>query len=91
MKSVQVHRFHDFVAMSVGSGETIYLKHDEATEVSKQMLTAAIDIRQKRFTKSDFKTFNLEVDGTQYQRVELYRTSSSILKRNLNRDLNKEA
>ena len=55
--STQVHRFHDTVAASIGTGPTTYMTPHQARELGKALIAAADDTDQVRFTQSTIETF----------------------------------
>jgi len=55
----QVHRFHDKVAVYVGSGETVYLSPSQAAELGGALQKCAVDIVSVKFTNSNFSTVEI--------------------------------
>lgn len=56
----QIHRFHDMVALYIGTGATVYLSPSVARKVAKALNGCAKDVGACKFTKSTFST--VEVD-----------------------------
>ena len=55
MKDAHVHRFGDYVAISLpGKGETLYLTATEAKALGKVLITGAKDVGAVKFTDSKF-------------------------------------
>lgn len=60
----QVHRFHDCVAVYVGTGETVYLAPKDARKLSRAINKAARSVERERFADSEGLTFELDApDG----------------------------
>lgn len=58
--SADVYRFHDMVAVTIGSNPPVYLNEKTARALSKAILSCAQDIRKcKKFSSSQFKTINM--------------------------------
>jgi hypothetical protein len=49
-----VHRFRDFVAVSVGTGEPVYMDVMEAREFAREIYVAARDCGQHAFADSEY-------------------------------------
>lgn len=64
MKTIQCHRFGDKVAVSAGSGETVYLRVTEARKLARAINAASLDIKERTFSLSRCGTFSLTVDGS---------------------------
>jgi hypothetical protein len=58
--SVQVHRFGDAVAVSIGTGETVYLTMQQARMIGKEISACAEDVNIYEFCLSPYKTFHLD-------------------------------
>jgi hypothetical protein len=56
----QVHRFHDKVAIYIGTGETVYLEPKLARKIAKALNSCAKDIGARKFTDSSFGTHEFE-------------------------------
>jgi hypothetical protein len=52
----QVNRFHDSVALSAGTGPTVYMTAPEAERAGRALLAAARSIRRERFVDSSDPT-----------------------------------
>lgn len=61
MKNAQVHRFADYVAVSLPGGETVYLEPRAAQAIAKAMNACARDIKAAGFTSSGFITQQIEL------------------------------
>lgn len=62
---VQVHRFHDKVAINVGNeGQTIYFTVEEAAKLARAISLCALDTATKGFVESAFQSVEFEVRGT---------------------------
>lgn len=61
MANIQVHRFRDMVAVSVGFGETVYLTPDESAAFGSAVVNCAADTKVRKFEYSNFGTFSIEV------------------------------
>lgn len=60
----QVHRFHDCVAVHVGTGETVYLAPKDARKLSRAVNKAARSVEREKFVDSSGNTFELDApDG----------------------------
>jgi hypothetical protein len=62
VKTAQIHRFHDKVAMYLGDGQTVYLKPHDAMVLASKMLECYRDIEARRFRDSTFATFDMELE-----------------------------
>ena len=60
--SAQIHRFHDKVAIWVGTGETVYLTQPQAAQLAIALAAHAEDIAEKPYLSSTLKTFEMETD-----------------------------
>ena len=56
MKTAQIHRFGDCVAIYLADGETVYLTPADAKRIAKYLNAAAKDCKESRFVASDFVT-----------------------------------
>lgn len=66
----QVHRFNDAVAVSLGSGDTVYLTPKDALNIAKAIERAGADIVRREFTKGMFRTYRRECPDAKYmQRI----------------------
>lgn len=54
-----VHRFHDQVAIYVGTGETVYLAAHEADQLGKALVRFAKDTKNNTFQESQLHTFRM--------------------------------
>ena len=63
--STQVHRFHDNVAVYIGTGETVYLSPHQARELGQALIDTANDCDDCKFTDSKIGTF----DGRSLARI----------------------
>lgn len=55
MKHANLHRFGDYVALSLpGNGETAYFTAKEARAIAKALNAGARDIAARKFTDSNF-------------------------------------
>lgn len=61
MISAQVHRFHNNVAIYVGSGETVYLSPAQAHRIARALNAGARDIELVKFTDSTLSTVHLTI------------------------------
>lgn len=59
----QVHRFHDFVALYVGTGETVYLTPAQARQLSRAINKAAKSCETETFAQSTCGTSEFEWKG----------------------------
>ena len=50
--SAQVHRFHDYVALYIGTGETVYFKPADARKLSRAINKAAKSCETESFAES---------------------------------------
>lgn len=51
-----VHRFHEFAAIHIGTGATVYLTASEARKLAKGLTDCAKSIESVKFTESHFRT-----------------------------------
>ena len=58
---MQVHRFHDQVAIHL-SGDTVYLTSKQASILADAIVECVDDIELNKFTDSEFKTVNFYID-----------------------------
>lgn len=63
--AASVHRFRDFVACRVGSGETVYLSPKAAKELAKALNAVARSVKTEEFTESHCGTAEIK-DGDQW-------------------------
>ena len=64
MKDAQIHRFGDYVAISLpGNGETVYLSESEARKIAKALSACARDIGSAKFVQSAFVTTHVELSN----------------------------
>lgn len=61
--SARTHRFHNSVAVSIGTGETIYLDPATARELAHAIERTARDIDSIEFADSQCPTIEIEADG----------------------------
>lgn len=62
-QGMQVHRFHDAVAVYLGNGETVYIDPDVALNMFKQVRECVKDIDARPFVDSTFKTYSSDFDA----------------------------
>lgn len=55
---MQVHRFREKVAVHVGDGATTYLTPEQARALADALTRCADDTEARRFTESEFPTWN---------------------------------
>lgn len=60
--TAHVHRFHDYVALHVGNGETVYISADDASELAEALETCADSVRTEGFINSSYKSHALEFE-----------------------------
>jgi hypothetical protein len=58
-----VHRFRDYVALSVGKGETVYIHPDDALKLVEALSGAAADVKKAPFTKSYYTGVEYVFEG----------------------------
>lgn len=58
----QIHRFRECVAVSLGTGETVYLTPVEAKKIAKAMRACALEIDKKSFADSTVGTVNVDIN-----------------------------
>ena len=58
--NVGVHRFHDSVAIWIGTGETVYLTTKDARKLSRAINKTCRSIERERYLDSSDLTFSLE-------------------------------
>lgn len=63
MKTAQVHRFRDKVAIYIGTGDTVYLSADMAEAIGHALLNCSEDVRDREFTNSAFTTEEFKFTG----------------------------
>jgi len=56
----RVHRFRDAVAVSVGSGETVYMTPQQARKLARALNSTAKSCETERFIESTIGTFEVE-------------------------------
>ena len=61
-KHAQVYRFHDTVAIYIGTDPTVYMTPYKARKLSKALLEAAKDIKARNFLDSKVGTFELDIE-----------------------------
>lgn len=69
----QVHRFHDSVALYIGTGETVYLTHDQAQQLGRALIDCAHDVWKVPFGKSDIGTVRVDIGDSaenKYAQIE---------------------
>ena len=65
MKTAQIHRYGDKVAIYIGTGQTVYLTPKEAKAIAKVLNAGARNIREEpKFSQSNFKTVEFEFNGS---------------------------
>ena len=57
----QTHRFRNKVAVSIGTGETVYMTAAEATRFASALFETTYDVTAYSFQNSKIKTFSLEI------------------------------
>ena len=69
-KFVQVHRFHEAVALFAGKGETVYLTPLDARLLGEALIIAADDAETRKFTESACGTFQRHCeDGRDFDKA----------------------
>ena len=58
-RDVQIHRFGDRVAVSVGTGPTCYVEASDAVAMGRALLACAGSVRREPFREHTFGTFRL--------------------------------
>jgi hypothetical protein len=58
--TAQVHRFGDFVAIHIGTGETVYLHPRQARQLSRALNRAARSCENEAFTASTCGTASFD-------------------------------
>lgn len=66
MKTAQVHRFDDCVALFLSNGVTVYMTPKDARTIAKNLNACARDVKQAKFVDGTFKKFYLELTDTGY-------------------------
>lgn len=64
MSKAHVHRYHDCVAVSLATSETIYLTPQEARALASALNKAARSVERVKFIDSDYGMFSLDVETT---------------------------
>ena len=59
---MQVHRFQNEIAIYLETGETVYLKPDQARALSQAIDDCWTDINNRDFVNSKFKTFRMDIE-----------------------------
>ena len=57
----QIHRFRDAVALSVGTGQTVYMGPKEARKIAKALINAARSVERETFAQSTCPTVSVDV------------------------------
>lgn len=55
---MQVHRFRDYVAVYVGTGETVYIERETAMALGNALIECADDINEREFINSTFNSWS---------------------------------
>ena len=66
MKTAQIHRFGDCVAMFLSTGETVYMTPKDARKIAKNLNACSRDVKQSKYSNGTFKTFSIELQDTGY-------------------------
>jgi hypothetical protein len=61
--TAQIHRFHNRVALHIGSGKTVYLTPIEAKRIARALNAGARDIMKAGFVVSTFTPVRVEIEG----------------------------
>lgn len=61
MKTAQVHRFRDHVAIYVGNGETVYMSEANARKLARAIYTCARSVRNETFVNSTCGTTEIQL------------------------------
>lgn len=64
MKTAQIHRFGDCVAMFLSNGETVYMTPKDARKIAKNLNACARDVKHAKFVDGTFKTFEIDLTDT---------------------------
>ena len=57
----QIHRFRDAIALSVGTGQTVYMGPKEARKIAKALIVAARSVEREAFTQSNCPTVSVDI------------------------------
>ena len=59
----KIHRFRDYVSITLGRGETVYLTAREARQLSRAINKAVKSCETESFLDSTFESIELEFGG----------------------------
>ena len=54
-----VHRFRNYVAVSVGNGETTYLNAGQAEQLATALIACAHSVNSEKYCDSKFEVFEI--------------------------------
>lgn len=78
MKTAQVHRFRNAVAIYVGTGETVYLTAQAASDIAEALRVCAENVRtEQSFAHSSFTTRTFVLEDGRKQAVALVATDET--------------
>lgn len=60
-KMASIYRFHDTVAVYMGTGATVYLSPAEARKIARALNANARDIGERKFTESTLGTTEIQL------------------------------
>ena len=64
MKTAQIHRYGDKVAIYIGTGQTVYLTPEEAKAIAKVLNACARNVKEEpKFSHSNFKTVEFKFNS----------------------------
>ena len=61
MKEVRIHRFGDYVSVSIGNGQTVNISKEQATTIANSMLRCSKEIKTTKYANSQFKSLCIEL------------------------------
>ena len=61
--TTHVHRFRDWVAVSIHNGPTVYLSPEQAHRFATAMDCVVLDVRTVPFTASTVKSHEMTMEG----------------------------
>lgn len=70
MTYLQVHRFHEFVAVYIGRGKTVYMTPEEAQTLATALNACAHNTMSTPFGKDSIPTWSLEIEERSEQRPD---------------------
>lgn len=62
MVYLQVHRFHDHVAVYIGRGKTVYMTPEEAQTLAQALLASAHNVLTVPYGKDSLPTWSYEIE-----------------------------